>query len=339
MPATTNNRAIFFSTKTGVPHKIAANWADDGACKTAAAKARAIIAAEGSLDGYAGLSAEAVIALEKDCKVCSTQALAKSYGDSPAKRRSAAKDKADATRASAAGTKTTTRKASTAKPAATEKPTKEVKATAPKAEKLDAAGKNKAKAQAMADAINAAKSGWNAVVTNGGPRVLVTAKNGDQTLVTTFVDGKLDLENMPTLSVGEWSGTLRNVSAVLIQTDAKESDVPKPFPHPGSGRAKRTRETAEDEVEPTNEGPELEGMDDDDVLARVIGKTISWRNTTAKMTETAIVPNKSKMTKITIHPKSGKRMLNFAPVEEVVDGVEKTGGLRTVALVRISNVA
>ena len=124
-------------------------------------------------------------------------------------------------------------------------------------------------------------------------------------------------------------------------------------PEPGKGRT-GPRKAAEEEV-PEDESPEDAAkrvpflIDDDEaeVLDAVMGKTIRWRNGVSNKVDTANVPPavrpsrktaKRDVIKITVHPKTGRRMIEFLEFMGQDEHGEVYGPERVVALDKIVRV-
>jgi hypothetical protein len=301
---------------------------------------------------HKGMSPDAALALDC-CTRCETAGVAKSM-IKPDKAERAAKRDEVLERAKG-------------KPAKKSKPAKMAKGKESKADKPKAERKEpkptKAKSgfrsvgsssDAKAEALRAfcADNGWAATLgkddTTG--HVVVIAHQGTTIINAFFIDGKYDVARHAFISVGSWKGTLRGAHAVRRQVDSSLDDRDRPHPKPGVGRS-APRAKAKDEVVPEDESPEdaakrvpfLMDDDDDTVLAALLGKTIRWRNGVSGNVEEARIPvkaNGGKRAKVTlsVHPKSGKRILDFISVDSIGEHGEVYGPERAVRLDRIIRV-
>jgi hypothetical protein len=181
-------------------------------------------------------------------------------------------------------------------------------------------------------------------------RATVEAKQAGAVILCHFIDGKYDVENQASITVGSWTGTLRGAHSVRRQADSSLDDRDRPHPKPGVGRSGPRRKAAEDEV-PEDESPEDARrrvpflLDDDDavVLDAVMGKVIRWRNGVSKSVDEALVPaevgtNKRPNVSVLTHPKTGRRILDFFEVAEIGERGPVFGPERVVALDKILRV-
>jgi hypothetical protein len=207
----------------------------------------------------------------------------------------------------------------------------------------------KAKAELLAEFGE--QHGWSSVLEKDkdtGHWVLTSKKAGQPGEIKTyFIDGKYDVGRHAEIVVGAWSGKLRGAHAVRRQMSMEGRD--RPHPEPGKGRSgpRATKSKDVEEDVPEDESPEDARkrvpflLDDDaaEVIEAIAGKTIRWRNGLTNGVIEARVPSKSKRTKIDVHPKTGKRMLDFIEVVEVdASGREVLGPERTVYLDKIVRV-
>lgn len=296
-----------------------------------------------------GLSPEATLALN-GCGSCRTEVVAKRMlPDTKREDRKAARDEV----------------LDRARPAKKTKPAKQAKvkaASKPKAErKPSQPTKTKAGTRSVGSssldkaedlAVFVRDQGWRAEVFTGEhDSAKVVAKHGDKVVECNFIDGKYDITNQASITVGAWSGTLRGAHAVRRQIDKSLDDRDRPHPVPGKGRG-GPRGRKADEVEVAeDESPEDAHrrvpflLDDDEatVLDAVKGHVIRWRNGVSKSVEEARVPpevgkGKRPWVSISVHPKSGRRILDFFVFEGMADGDPVFGPERAVALDKIIRV-
>lgn len=199
----------------------------------------------------------------------------------------------------------------------------------------------------------AIESGWdaNAVIVEGEPGILVQAARDNEVIQCWFVDGKYDSTRPASVTVGSWSGKLRGVHGCRKQMANEGRD--RPHPEPGKGRSaprgksKKTDEQPEDVV-PEDESPEDARkrvpflIDDDDatIIEAIKGKTIRWRNGLSGQMHEAQLPGKVKGAKrdlivIDVHPKTGKKVVDFLEVVGRDEGRDVYGPERIVALDKI----
>jgi hypothetical protein len=314
----------------------------------------------GTIPKGKGLSPEAAAALDPcpACEAADAIALAVKGSTTPEERKAAAADRAAEVRDRAAGKKP--RKAAKAKKVA--KPKKETKAKTPKEPKKPSMTKSGprsvvsgvedgAKAKAELLAAFGDEHGWSSKLAKDkdtGHWVL-TSKKGSETIHTYFIDGKYDVGRHAEIVVGDWSGKLRGAHAVRRQMSMEGRD--RPHPEPGKGRSGPRAKAKDAEVVPEDESPEDArrrvpfSMDDPEaeIIERIKGKTIKWRNGVSNSVEEAWLPGewhgkKRDKIKIIDHPKTGKRMLNFFTVESIGEHGENYGPERTVYLDKIVRV-
>lgn len=298
-----------------------------------------------------GLSLEAASALDP-CPNCDTAGVIKEVTP-PEQRKEQAKAKRDDTMAKIADSK------KTAGQRKKEAKQKDKSAKAPKAKK---AGKAKGPRSIGADSTDKANAlaafakehGWEASVTDANPGLLVEADRQGETIRCWFVDGKYDTTRHAQLIVGTWTGKLRGVHGCRKQMANEGRD--RPHPNPGAGRSVAKRKAA-DEVVPEDESPEDAlrrvpfSVDDDplEIIDKLLGKTIKWRNGVSGSVEEAWLPamvrpvraaRKAKRDVITIteHPKTGRRMVTFLTVLAITEHGEQYGPERSVYLDKIVRV-
>jgi hypothetical protein len=209
-------------------------------------------------------------------------------------------------------------------------------------------GDDATKAQILADF--AKEHGWKVEITEDKPGVKLVAKRGKETITCWFEGGKYDIGRLGYITVegSDWKGNLRAAHACRRQMSGEGRD--RPHPNPGLGRSaprsKREEPTPETEESPEDAHKRVPfSIDDDDltIIDAIKGKTIRWRNGVSGLVEEALLPSKAEGHKrakmvITTHPKKGRRILSFFPVEEVGEHGEVYGGERNVALDKIVRV-
>lgn len=204
--------------------------------------------------------------------------------------------------------------------------------------------------QEKADALGAfaKEHDWSVTTFDAKPGIRLVAKKGDQTITCHFVDGKYDTTRHAMLKVGNWEGKLRGVHGCRKQMAGEGRD--KPHPNPGQGRSGPRKKREEPDV-PEDESPEdarrrVPFLLDDpeaDIIEKIRGQIIRWRNSQSGTVEEAWLPNKVKGHKrdvitITTHPKTEKRMVNFLTVAAVTEDGEQYGPERSVYLEKIVRV-
>jgi hypothetical protein len=299
------------------------------------------------------LSAEAALALEP-CPSCDTGRVAKAE----IKSHETAEDRraeAEATRekikreSMTDGQRRKAEKKAAAKQRAEGKPKKERPKRQSKPTKSgprSTGGSTQEKVDALA--AFAKEHGWAVTTFDAEPGVRLVAKQGDQTITCFFVDGKYDAGRHASLSVGNWTGKLRGVHGCRKQMAGEGRD--RPHPNPGHGRSGPRKKSEEPEVS-ADESPEDAArrvpflIDDEalDIIEKVRGQIIRWRNGVSGSIEEAWLPAKVKGHKrdvisVTVHPKTGKRMLNFLTVISVTEDGEQYGPERSVYLDKIVRV-
>lgn len=295
-----------------------------------------------------GISIEAASALDP-CQRCDTSAVIKAMTDpkkSKAERQAKSKDKLEEMNdmyksVAAPKSKGKSKTAKATKGASSGRMTK----TGPLS-----VGDERQKAQDLVDF--AKQHGWTGEVKqrDDGIGLMAEVKRGQETIRCYFADGKYDHAKHAEVIVGSWVGRLRAVHACRRQISMEGRD--RPYPNPGVSRSNASRKV-EAEVVPEDESPEdarkrVPFSIDDDALAiidAVKGKTIRWRNGLSGSIEEARLPSvarpkNAKRDIITIadHPATGKRIIEFLPVEEVGERGEVYGGERFVSLEKILRV-
>lgn len=83
--------------------------------------------------------------------------------------------------------------------------------------------------------------------------------------------------------------------------------------------------------------------DDDTIIESLVGHTITWRNSVSNTLDSAEVPSRSRNVRVTIHPKSGRRIVSFHESQGLIKGKddqvrEALGGERSVYIDKILRV-
>lgn len=302
-----------------------------------------------------GVSPEAAQSLD-ECGRCHTHDVARAVAlmnESPAEKRAKAVEKRDDVMARAKGAKP--------KPKPKDKPVKAAKAKAekapkepkePKAPSMTKSGPRSTGSGEMDKANQlvafAKEHGWKTTLEKDGQHWRVTAVRGAETINVWYIDGKYDVARHAEVVVGSWSGKLRGAHQARRQMANEGRD--RPHPEPGKGRSGPRKKT-DDEPVPADESPEDArrrvpfALDDDAVaiIDAIKGKTIRWRNSTAKTVEEATLPDKANGRKrevisITEHPKNKTRILNFLSVVSMSEDGPVYGPERFVALDKITRV-
>jgi hypothetical protein len=196
----------------------------------------------------------------------------------------------------------------------------------------------------------AEEHGWKVKVSDDKPNgIKLVSKRGNETITCWFSEGRYVTDPMGYIEVegSSWQGKLRAAHACRRQMSGEGRD--RPHPNPGSGRS--APRSKREEPTPETESPEDAhkrvpfALDDDDVVIidAIKGKSIHWRNKMSGLVEEAIIPadltfKKRPKVVINTHPKTGRRILSFFPVEGMGDHGEVYGGERNIALDRIIRV-
>lgn len=312
-----------------------------------------------------GISAEAASALEP-CIACDTaQVVHDALKPSPEERKAASKDRAAEVRERASGKKPKKAAKARTQREAEDKAVKKARKAADDA----VLGKGKkasmtksgprsvvsgvedgAKAKAELLSAFGDEHGWSSKLAKDkdtGHWVL-TSKHKGEVIHTYFIDGKYDVARHAEIVVGSWSGKLRGAHAVRRQMSMEGRD--RPHPEPGKGRS-GPRKKDDTESVPEDESPEdarrrVPFLLDDpaaEIIERVKGKTIKWRNGVSNSVEEAWLPSDAKGNKrdkivIVTHPKTERRMINFLSVVSVDEHGETYGPERSVYLDKIVRV-
>ena len=315
----------------------------NGAVHAVGAGAECPIVKKGAREGtWKGMRSipPAKVLNRKDCARCDTHARAEAalnggtYGENKTAKPSETKaDKANKSTTSKA-------KAGAAKKAAASKPTpknKEVRMT--QAGPRSVGGDSEDKAKQLLEF--AKQHGWKGKVNlTGTNQASVTVSKKDEgTIVCNFVDGKYDVSNQATLSVGDWTGTLRGAHRVRKQMSLEGGD--RPIPKPGASRKRSPKadaDSGEDHDDTERVVPWSADSKDAEVINAIRGKVIEWRNRTSGAIDQAEVAAKGGNVCIEVHPKTMHRMLSFAQVLYDDKGRAELGGERVVRIDRIINV-
>jgi hypothetical protein len=341
MPIMAETKARFLATKSGRVHVVTTPAADNKKTCPIVKKGHK----DGTWKGRRSLSPDAALAMD-DCTKCESHGIAakaKRAALTPEQRRAEANDVRDQTMANASGKKkgkSKARKAAekTPKQPRDRKPTK----SGPRSVSTGSGdpGEDKAK-QIMAFGD---EHGWSSnLEKEGATGWKVTATRGEETIFVWYVDGKYDTSHHAELHVGGWSGRLRGAHGARRQMSMEGRD--RPYANPGVGRSGPRKGKAAEADPPEDESPEDAAarrpflLDDDElvIIDALKGRTIRWRNGISKSVEEAVVADK--MIKVSEHPKTGDRMLDF---HELV-GSDKEGAVlgpnrvvRLAAIIRVS---
>lgn len=309
----------FLSTKSGTVHVVG-----QGNCPVVNKAIK-----DGSWKGRRSLSPEAALDLT-ECKKCETHRWAKDVrraSMTPAQKRAETKAIADETRERlAAGQKKQKRAAK-----------REPKRRGPR---LPSGESGKAKAE---DCLKVAKeNGWKTSVEEDGNQITVTAKKDGQTLKIVYLNAKVTFSRV----------TFSNGNEVKLRNAAnwkKQASLP-PEERPATQRTvQKSRGTTKRAIKRGDEGAERDEqatlgrpflMDDPDpvVIEAVAGHKIVWRNGVSQRLDSAEVPGKERNLRLYIHPKSNRRILQFAEVVYDDRKIPGYGAERSVYLDKILRV-
>lgn len=277
-----------------------------------------------------GMSPEAALAL-KACSRCATHEVAEQErvaNMTPAQKRAEAKAKRDATMDKLrTGSRTADRKRKVVKEASETKQRRGPKGG-------DATARMKASVEEHA--ALAEKHGWKAKAWESGIHEWTCeATKGGETLKLIYRDGRT-----------VWS---RVVLSSGVEVRLRNSSNWRKHAT-GAAPAKATRQTQRNGKKATrkqvisDDAPRklpfnLDDDDNDTIVEALAGKTITWRNGTSGVLDTAVVPMRGRNSRITHHPKSGRAMISFHESQGLTKDGEETrevlGGERTVYLDKI----
>lgn len=302
---------------------------------------------------HKGLSANAASALDP-CELCDAKRdINVALKPTAEQRREESKARADEVRERASGKKP--RKATKAAKATaktkTPKPPKERKPSMTKSgvRSVVSGVEDAAKAKAEMLIAHGDEYGWTSTLDKDKStgHWVVTSKRAGEVIHTYYIDGKYDVARHAEITVGDWHGKLRGAHAVRRQMAMEGRD--RPHPEPGKGRSGPRKKTEVDV--PEDESPEDArrrvpfSLDDPEIeiIDKIKGKVIKWRNGQSGSIEEAWLPSEWKGKKrdkitITTHPKTEKRMVNFLTVVSVGEHGEVYGPERTVYLDKIVRV-
>lgn len=273
-----------------------------------------------------GMSAEAALEL-KGCVRCDTHAVAESFikaSMTPAQKRAAAKEARDATIQKMAKGKAT--KKSKAKAAG------EPKRRGPKGGDVQ----ERMKQIVEEHAAYARQFGWKGTAQKTGEAewtAEVTRKG--ETLKFMYRDGRK-----------VWARVvLKNGNEVRLRTSenwkrhaAGESGIDPDYQPKASGGGKKAAKAQVIDDSKARKLPFNIEDDDDTVIESLVGRRITWRNSQAKTLDTALVPSRSRNCRMTVHPKSGRRIISFYESQGFSEHQEQLGGERSVYLDKILRV-
>jgi hypothetical protein len=282
--------------------------------------------ATGGWGKRSGVSPEAALDL-LDCSKCRTHEVAASLVKSsktPAQKRSEAKDQRDATLAKMNKTKKVKAK-------------KEPKAPAEGKVRRGPKGGDavaRMKANVEEHAALAEKHGWVAKAWESGTQEWTCeATRSGETLKLIYRDGRTVWSRV-VLSSGV-EVRLRN-SSNWRKHATGESKIKSDYTPRTQGGKKADRATIIKDDAPRKLPFNLDEDDDDTVIESLLSRTITWRKTIDRSLDSATLPARSRNCRITVHPKSGRRMISFHEHQGVSkEGGEMLGGERTVYLDKI----
>jgi hypothetical protein len=295
------------------------------------------------------LSAEAALALDSCPQCCTHEVIG--VNQTPEQKREARKAARDDVLERARGEKKG--KGKKAIKEGGDKPSKPKKASMTKSGPRSTASRAEGdpttiKAKLLAD--YAVECGWSSDIGTDDDtgHTVVVATKGDATINAWFIDGKYDINRHAEIVVGSWTGKLRGAHACRRQMSG-ENPV---HPDPGKGRSGPRKRRDEDDVQ-EDESP-VDAMrrlpfslDDPDIeiIDKVKGQIIRWRNGQSNVIEEAWLPSvvkpkkaKREVLTITTHPKTERRMLTFLTVASVNEHGEQYGPERSVYIDKIVRV-
>lgn len=270
-----------------------------------------------------GISPEAALAL-KGCSKCNTHDMAeveRRARMTPAEKRAESRAKAAETRDHLSKSKPKQKAKGRRKPAG---------------QRVDVNEKMKANCDEHAEF--AKKHGWKPKVINSDTNEWrVEAKRDGELLRIIWRDGRT-IHSRVTLESGV-EVRLRN-SANWRKHASGESKIAKDYVPRQVGKKAAKREVIDDDVAAVNKLP-FDPVDDDDdtIIESLVGKRITWRNSVTKSLMNAKVPTRSRNVRITVHPKSERRIVSFYESQGFhKDHGEMLGGERSVYLDKILKV-
>jgi hypothetical protein len=315
-----STKVRFMPTKTGRVHIVTTPGADRKNSKCPVVKNGH---GAGGWGRKAGVSPEAALAC-LDCIKCDSHAVAQATieaSKTPAQKRAEAKEKSDATRMRL-----------TSKGIKQAKPKRQPKAPAARRTRAGVDQMDAMVEKATMHLELAKDNGWKGSLFKEPTQVKVEVTKSNDLLRLIYADGKIIHSRVTT------NGTeikLRN-SANWIRVAKGEM---KPKGNPVSRRSGKKQAKEEAEVIDKRGGdrklPFIIDQDDDVIIKALAGLMITWRNTISGNLESARVPVRSRNVRISVHPKSGDKMISFHELQGTGEHGELLGGERNVLIKRI----
>lgn len=260
--------------------------------------------------------------------------LATPKGEKAAPAKKAAAPKAKATKTAEA---IAAEKAAKAQKAV-EKAAKVTKADALKAERAEIIANPERNPKVIALAEFAVSMGWVAVVTANAPKVVVSSERDNEKLTTSFIDGKLDLEEMPKYTRVDGSVViLKNVSAVKKQMGSAAEARPVKATK-STRRVSRINGAEENDETPIRSLPFNVAETSNEEIAEILkGSTVTWKRADG-VTESAIVGKKVTVSNHPTRPGKSSRIASFFEMVESDGKGAVAGGQRTIGIGRLLTV-
>lgn len=315
----------FMPSKTGRVHIVTTPGADKKNSKCGVVKAgHGLPAATGGWGKRRGVSPEAALDMD-GCAKCRTHEVAESERKArmtPAQKRAEAKRKSDATRAKLSSTKTK-------KP----KQPKDKKRRGPKGGDLN----EKMKSKVEEHAAFAEKHGWTAKAWESSTNEWTCeATRSGETLKIIWRDGRTVWSRVVLTNGVEVR--LRNSANWRKQAEGK-TKYKSDYQPKSQGRGGKKAAKQEDIKDNAPRKLPFTLHDEDDVIIEsLVGRRITWRNMTTKALDSAIVPQRGRNCRMSIHPKSERRIISFYESQGFSKGSEMLGGERSVYLDKILRV-
>jgi hypothetical protein len=310
------------ATKKGRVHVVTTPGNDRKNSKCGVVKANhRMPVASGGWGKRKGLSPDAALAL-LDCAKCNTHEIAEVQRRAqmtPAQKRAEAKAKAQDTRDHLKTGKVK-------RPKAKKEPKQR---RGPKGG--DAAARMKANVEthlALAE-----ENGWKGKAWESDTSEWrVEVKRNGELLRLIYRDGRT-VHSRVTLKNGV-EVRLRNSSNWRKHATGKSGIKPDYAPKRTGKKKSRTEESVE-HSSPKELPFNLDMDDHDTIIESLLGKTITWRMTISKSLDSAKVPTRSRNCRITVHPKSNRKMISFHESQGMGEHGEMLGGERVVYLDKI----
>lgn len=288
---------------------------------------------EGKWGRKRGVSAEAAQHMDKcsKCDVAKWAQLAINDNMTAAQKRAAAKAKADETRERLADRKQG------------RKPKPKARAAAPGRRGPRGSDPARGKEQAQEHLEYAKKHGWSVKLVEEDGEFIVIAKQDRQTARLVYRGGKVVFSRVAFTNGREVK--LRNSANWRKQISLPVNKRPGQENVQARGNSKKSvRRAAErNEAARGEDGQNVLPFDpvEDDastIIEALAGNTIVWRNGLTTKLDTAKVPIKSRNSRVTSHPATGRRIINFHEVMGESERGEVLGGERSVYLDKIIEV-